>query len=261
MADGDAQPLRGRRILVLRARDQAERFIRAVAELGGEAVAYPVIQIVDPQDWAPLDEAIARLERYRWLVITSPNGAARFAARLARAGRRVPDGVGVVAVGTATARALEREGIRVDRMPQSFVGRAIPEALAGDLAPGDRVLMARGDLANPALASALAEMGAVVDDLVAYRNVPVRGDAEGLRRQLQAGAIHYVAFTSGSTVHNLLDQLGGPEALGPARVACIGPETAAAAEARGLPVHCMAEIYTMDGLLRAIVSDCEQGGR
>lgn len=261
MAEGARQPLRGRRVLILRPPEQAERFIRAVAELGGEAVAYPVIQIVDPLDWAPLDEAIAHLERYRWLVITSTNGAARFAARLATAGRQVPDGVFVAAVGTATARALAAQGIRVDRMPQSFVGRAIPEALAGDLAPGDRVLLARGDLANPALATALAELGAVVDDLVAYRNVPVRGDAAGLRERLAAGEIHYVAFTSGSTVHNLLDQLGGPDGLGRARVACIGPETAAAAAALGLPVHCMAETYTMDGLLRAIVADCEQGGR
>jgi len=257
----DTQPLRGRRILVLRARDQAERFIRAVADLGGEAVAYPVIQIADPVDWAPLDEAIARLERYRWLVITSPNGAVRFAARLARVGRQVPDGVGVVAVGSTTARALAAEGIRVDRMPKSFVGRAIPEALAGDLLAGDRVLMARGDLANPALAAALAGMGALVDDVVAYRNVPVRGDAAGLRKRLAEGEIHYVAFTSGSTVHNLLDQLGGPEGIGRARVACIGPETAAAAAAWGLPVHCMAETYTTDGLLRAIALDCEQGGR
>lgn len=258
VVDRTAVPLRGRRILVLRAGEQAGRFVRSIEELGGEAVVYPVIQIVDPLDWGPLDEAIAHLERYRWLVITSANGAVRFAARLARAGRRVPETTRVVAVGAATAAALEAASIRVDRMPQRFVGRAIPEALAGDLGPGDRVLLARGDLANPALAAELAAMGAVVDDLVAYRNVPAGGDAAGLRARLQAGEIDYVAFTSGSTVHNLMDQLGGPAALGRARVACIGPETAAVARSRGLPVHCEAEPHTLEGLLRAIVHDAEK---
>jgi len=158
-------------------------------------------------------------------------------------------------------------------MPEQFVGRAIPKAMATAdgqaslagreaptdrealLQPGDRVLMARGDLANPALADELAALGAVVDDIIAYRTVPAGGDAADLRRRLAAGEIAYVAFTSGSTVRNLLRQLEEPGVLGRARVACIGPETAAVATELGLPVHCVGEPHTIEGLLRAIAAD------
>lgn len=251
------RPLAGKRILVLRARPQAAAFIEQIEALGGEAYAFPVITIADPEDWAPLDQAIGQLDRYRWLVITSPNGADRFADRLAVSLSNL-GGLKVAAVGTATAEALARRGIRVDLLPREFKGAALPEAMAPHLAPGDRVLMARGDLADKALAEGLTALGAQVDDFVAYRTLPYGDDPTELKRMLAAGEIAYAAFTSGSTVRNLLGQLGGPAALTGVRIACIGPETAAAAERLGLPVHCIAQPYTLPGLLNAIVNDAKE---
>jgi uroporphyrinogen-III synthase len=39
-----------------------------------------------------------------------------------------------------------------------------------------------------------------------------------------------------------------------AKIACIGPITAAAARAAGMPVHAVAMEYNMEGLLRALVA-------
>ncbi|MFZ5817976.1 MAG: uroporphyrinogen-III synthase [Bacillota bacterium] len=252
------RPLAGKRILVLRARPQAAAFITQIEAAGGEAYPFPVITIADPEDWGPLDEAIRHLNRYRWLVITSPNGAERFAARL---GDRPLGALKVAAVGTATAEALAERGIRVDLLPKQFRGRALPEALAPCLQPGDRVLLARGDLADPALAEGLSALGVLVDDRIAYRTLPYGDDPTELKQLLGEGAIHYAAFTSGSTVQNLLAQVGGPGALSRVRIACIGPETAAVAERLGLPIHCIAQPHTLEGLLNAIIEDCRQGGR
>lgn len=254
------RPLAGKRILVLRARAQAAPFLAQIEALGGEGYPFPVITIADPDDWAPLDEAIGHLSRYRWLVITSPNGAERFAARLAA--RRGPlAGVRVAAVGTATAEALAEHGITTDLLPREFKGRALPEAMAPLLKPGDRVLLARGDLADPALTEGLAALGVVVDEMIAYRTLPHGDDPAELKRLLADGAIHYAAFTAGSTVRNLLAQIGGRAALGGVRIACIGPETARVAEQLGLPIHCTAQPHTLEGLLDAIVKDCRKGGR
>ncbi|MFZ5823588.1 MAG: uroporphyrinogen-III synthase [Bacillota bacterium] len=254
------RPLEGKRILVLRARTQAAPFLAQIEALGGEGYPFPVITIADPDDWGPLDEAIRHLERYRWLVITSPNGAERFAARLARWQGSLA-GVRVAAVGTATAEALAERGITVDLLPREFRGRALPEAMAPLLSPGDRVLLARGDLADRALAEGLKGLGARVDDLIAYRTLPYGDDPTELKRLLAQGEIHYAAFTSGSTVQNLLDQIGGPGALSTVRIACIGPETARVAGGLGLTIHCTAQPHTLEGLLHAIVEDCRQGGR
>lgn len=250
-------PLSGTRILVLRSRAQAGSLIDAIEAAGGTAYAFPVIRIADPEDWGPLDEAIDNLDRYRWLVITSANGAERFVGRLRARGVDVARLSRVAAVGSTTASTLESLGVRVDLVPPEYKGKALPGAMAPHLRPGDRVLLARGDLADKALVHGLEALGAVVDDRIAYRTLPTDEDPTELKRLLAEGAIHYAAFTSGSTVRNLLAVLGGPEALAGVRIACIGPETEAVARREGLPVHCTARVYTVDGLIEAIVKDKE----
>lgn len=252
-------PLSGRCVLVTRARNQATALVSRIEAEGGEVYAFATISIVDPESWAPLDEAIARLDCYRWVVITSPNGAEKVASRLTAAGRGPGElaatGLKVAAVGSATAQRLADLGIGVDLIPPEFRGAALPAAMAPYLAPGDRVLMPRANLADPALADRLREQGAVVDDVVAYRTLAEDGGTDELRAALLAGRITYATFTSGSTVGNLLERLGSPQWLEPVRIAVIGPETKKAAEAAGLTVHVEARQATIDGLVNAIVED------
>lgn len=249
--------LAGKRVLVTRAKAGASALSERIIALGGEPVEVPVIAIVPPASWAPLDAAIERLAEYTWVVVTSSNGADAFAERLRaiRGAPALPAGVRVAAVGSATARALSQRGLPVDLVPPEFRGAALPGAMAPLLRPGDRVLMPRGDLADPALADRLTALGARVDDLVAYRTVPEPGETAELLADLAAGRIDYASFTSSSTVTNLLQKLGGPGPLAGVRIAVIGPETQKTAEAAGLPVHVIASQATLDGLARAIAED------
>lgn len=257
MAEG--KPLAGRCVLVTRARTQAAALVELIEARGGEVFAFPVLTIADPESWAPLDEAIARLDSYRWVVLTSPNGAEKFAARLAACGKNAADlgPTKVAAVGAVTARTLERHGLTVDLVPAEYRGAALPDAMVPYLQPGDRVLMARANLANPAHAEALRALGAEVDDLVAYRTLAETGDVADLKERLNRGAIHYVTLTSSSTVTNLLDRLGGPELLSnsTARIAVIGPDTKKAAEAAGLGWHVMPRQATIEDLVNFICED------
>jgi uroporphyrinogen III methyltransferase/synthase len=252
------KPLTGQCILVTRAKAQASALVAKIQAQGGQVYEFPVITIADPESWAPVDAAISALDHYRWLVITSPNGAEQFTARLRAAGG---DGLAalahlrVVAVGTTTARTLERLGVKVDLMPAQFRGGALPSLMAPLLAAGDRVLMPRGDLADPAPAEQLRSLGAVVDDVVVYRTLLEGGDVAQLKVAIARGDIDYVTLTSSSTVQNLLLRLGGPEPLVGVRVAVIGPETKKAAEAAGLAVAVVAEAATMDSLVQAIMTD------
>jgi uroporphyrinogen III methyltransferase / synthase len=260
----EAKPLTGCCVLVTRARAQVGALAELIEARGGEVYVFPVLTIADPESWAPLDAAIAHLESYRWVVITSPNGAEKFAARLAAGGKHpaAPGHPKVAAVGAATARVLERLGVAVDLVPPEYRGAALPAAMAPYLAPGDRVLMARANLADPAHAEGLRRLGAVVDDVVAYRTLAEGGDAAELTHRLSAGAIDYVTLTSSSTVTNLLERLGGPEALtgSSARIAVIGPDTKKAAEAAGLLVHVMARQATAESLVNSISEDALQQG-
>ena len=70
----------------------------------------------------------------------------------------------------------------------------------------------------------------------------------------------YVTFTSGSTVKNTLALLGesAKDLLGQAKLACIGPITAATLVEQGLEPGLISSVYTMDGLVEAILEDNNQ---
>ena len=70
----DNRPLSGVRVLVTRAREQASQLAAQLAALGAEPVEAPAIEIAEPDDYAPLDEALRGMNRYRWVVFTSANG-------------------------------------------------------------------------------------------------------------------------------------------------------------------------------------------
>lgn len=253
----ETKPLFGCCVLVTRAKSQASALVDAIDDLGGRTFEFPAITTAPPESWAPLDEAIAAIDRYRWVVITSPNGAEHFHSRLMASGKdvRALAHLKVAAVGTATEGALAAAGIRADLIPREFRGAALPAALAPHLQPGDRVLMARANLADPAVAAELRALGAEVDDVVAYRTLLEGGDVTALKAALARGEIHYATFTSSSTVTNLLERLGGADSLAGVRIACMGPETKKAAEAAGLTVHVLARQVTIDGLVTAIIQD------
>jgi uroporphyrinogen III methyltransferase/synthase len=253
------RPLAGQCILITRAREQSEAFSERLRSWGGVPYLFPVIGFEEPHSWEPLDQAIATIERYRWLVITSPNGARRLAERMAQLGTGFDrlTALRVVAVGRATASVLSKLGRKADLIPAKAKSLAIPEAMRPFLQEGDRVLLVRGDLADPALAQRLVQHGAVVDDRIAYRTVPHEGDAEELRTLLGSRRIAYATFTSGSTLQNLIDRLGGVELLFGTRIACIGPQTSRAAENAGLRVDVVSPEPTMVAFADAIAAHAE----
>jgi len=78
----ESRPLFGVRILVTRARSQASEISQLLMAYGGEPIECPTIEFVPPTNWDHADEAIAQLETYQWLVLTSVNGVQQFMRRL-----------------------------------------------------------------------------------------------------------------------------------------------------------------------------------
>jgi uroporphyrinogen-III synthase len=93
-----------------------------------------------------------------------------------------------------------------------------------------------------------------VDRVIAYRTVPAPGGAE-LAATLGDGAGWCILLSSPSTLQFLLAQLGpaGPTIARRALLACIGPTTAAACRELGLEPAVVAEQYTEEGLVNALV--------
>lgn len=256
-----APPLAGKHVLVTRAGEQAKSMTARLENLGATVVWVPTIAIV-PVDSAPLDAAIARFDCYDWMVFTSANAVSVFVDRLSAASVTLNafDGVRVCAIGSATAHRLRESGIAVDLIPQQFIAESIVVELVALGMAGKRILLPQADIARKTIANGLRKAGATVDVVVAYRTqVPDGVDSDTIRRTL--ADIDIAIFASPSAVRNLMTLAGGvvPEM----QIVCIGPVTASAARALGLTVAAVADEFSADGLIDAVlhvVAAREQGG-
>lgn len=249
----DSRPLFGKRVLVTRTREQASVLSRLLAEEGAEPLELPTIKIEPLRGTNQLDRALQGLRRYRWLVFTSANGVKLFFERLGAQGldARALGGVKVCAIGPATSACLLSYGVRADLVPERYVAEAVVEVLRPLLQTGDRVLLPRSAEGREVLAQRLKEAGAIVESVPLYRpSVPEGSRAVAVDTVRKADV---VAFTSSSTVRNLVKLLEGKSVLLSGKViACIGPVTAEAARGAGLTVDVVARRHDVKGLVEAL---------
>jgi uroporphyrinogen-III synthase len=253
-AESTGAPLAGRSILVLRPAGQGADLAGALEALGATAVVVPAVAILPPDDWSSVDDALARLGTFDWVVFTSANGARLAGERLASGTAPfVPPSCRVAAIGPATADTLEDLGIRVDWMPSRYT----TESLAGELPdPPGRVCLLRADIAGPELDDGLRTRGFELERVDAYRTEAA--DPAAIRDALRRG-IDAVALTSASIARSLVAAAGGVPLPGAPLVCCIGPATAKQCRAMGLPVDCEAAEYTVGGLVAAIEARLGRG--
>ena len=240
-----------------RPRAQAADFIERLTSAGADVIPCPTIEIVPPESWQPLDEAIARVTDFDWLVFTSVNGVEMFFQRLRILERdvRVLHRARLAAVGPQTAQALSEHGLLVDVTPEEFRAEGVAEAMRALGIAGQRVLLPRAAAAREILPVMLRQAGAEVEEVASYRTVRAGTDVGELRRVLREHAVDLVTFTSSSTVRNFLELLGGDATrlLGDTPIGCIGPITAETAIAAGLRVSIQPSAYTIADFTKTII--------
>ena len=247
-------PLFGKRIVVTRAKGQADALSARLRALGAGVVELPTIEIQPAPDYTPLDRAIANLDSYDWLIFTSANGVRFFLERLDASSTDLRSlRARICAIGPATRAAVQALHLKVDLMGQEYVAEGLLEAFAAHHLAGKRVLLPRAAVARDLVPAELARRGALVDVVEAYRTVPPQQAAR------QAAAIFggapqpdCVTFTSSSTVRNFV-AAAGAAALEGVAVASIGPITTRTARDLGIAVAVEAPVFSVDGLVQAIV--------
>jgi uroporphyrinogen-III synthase len=202
-------PLAGIGVLVTRPRDQAERFMSRIAELGGQSWWLPTLEIRPPDNPAALDQALAALTSRDWAIFISPTAVARaWPAIEARGG--LPAGLRVAAVGQGSARELAARGVADVLAPagdrsdsESLLALAELRELAGK-----RVVIFRGEGGRELLADSLAARGALVSHAVCYRRARPEADAGPIRSALERGLIRAVTVFSRESLDGLRVLLG-----------------------------------------------------
>jgi uroporphyrinogen-III synthase/uroporphyrinogen III methyltransferase/synthase len=252
----NALPLAGRRVLVTRALHQAGSLSDGLRALGAEPVEVPVLEICPPASFVAMDEALRRLGSYDWLILTSANTVRALAARAVSLGLSqeglVP--LRVAAIGEATAAAAREAGWQVSFVPEKYVAESLVAGLQTQ-AEGQRILLARAEVARDVIPNALRAAGVEVDVVDAYRNVLPETAPAQLRCAVAEG-LDAATFTSSSSATHLAEAaraagIAWPLAAVPA--VSIGPVTSQTLHDLGWEPAAEADPSDIPGLLVAVV--------
>lgn len=239
-------PLAQLRVMVTRPGPQAPELVALLQAQGAEVRVCPAIA-VQPLSLSAAQAAHlqACLPDTDWLVFTSVNGVLAWQSLPSALRQTLPQGCRVAVTGPATAAAVMDAGLNLALYPDEHTGQALAQALLAY--HPRRVLALRAQAARPELPAVLAAHGIPFDDLPLYATQPLPAP-----ESLPPADV--ITFTSPSAVTAFA--VWGAVAqsvLQSARIAVIGPTTAAAARQQWGRVDLQADPYTLPGLVNALV--------
>ncbi len=266
-----AQPLQGKTVLVTRSSGQSSQFTTLLQDQGATVLEMPAIDIMPPSSWQELDEAIAQLAEFHWLILTSTNGVDYFLERLQHHGldTRALAGLNIAVVGKKTAQHLQQRGLTPDFIPPNFVADSLVETFPVNDLSDIKILFPRVETGGrQVLVNEFTERGARVTDVPAYQSGCAQAIAPEIQTAFEQGTLDIMTFASSKTVKctvQLLHTFQKPRSNGDRAsdlqtllqhlcIASIGPQTSVTCQELLGRVDVEAAEYTLDGLTAAIVA-------
>lgn len=213
---------------------------------GFQTITWPRLQLTLPDNFTALDEAIANLYGYDWIIFIDSDAVRFFVARVQQQSREVSDldTIRVCAIGEATAAALEHARVHVDVVATQTDASTIVEQLAtyaGGMEHLDRLnfLLPQAAIGREYLKDHIENLGARADVVVSYQTV-ANDDLTrlaGLHSMLLTGSVDVVVFATPDEVVELarvFDTNNLHPLLRNTFVLAIGEATTNAAEAVGI---------------------------
>ncbi len=239
-------PLEGKKILLTRPKDQNPEWADRLELIGAIPVIFPLIEISAPEGSTEMEEVLAQMYQYDWVVFTSIN-AARYSLEITNRILLMSHKVYIAAIGSKTAAYLEGHGLEVDFMPLIFTSANLSEEI--DDIRNKKILLPRTNIADDDLANELRQKGATIKEITVY-NTHIVNDKHDSLQQVADEGLDVITFASPSAIEAFCDMKIDKKK---AKIACIGPVTAGKALQLGLKVDIVAEKYTTEGLTEAMI--------
>lgn len=255
----DSPALQGKTVLVTRSAGQSSQFSDRLQQEGANVVEMPALEITPPSSWDDLDNAIAHLSTYAWLILTSTNAVDYFFERLQKQGldARALSGVKIAVVGKKTAESLQKRALTPDFIPPNFVADSLIEHFPESFS-NLKILFPRVESGGrEVLVKELTAKGAVIAEVAAYQSACPVEIAPAAKEALQQRSIDIITFASSKTVKHFYKLLEPafpeiPSLLQDVCIASIGPQTSETCRELLGRVDVEAAEYTLDGLTSAI---------
>jgi uroporphyrinogen-III synthase len=252
----DRSPLSGKTIVVTRAAGQSGEFSEKLKIAGANVLEMPTIEIVPPSSWDELDRAIAQIDGFDWLILTSANAVTYFWQRLTHHHKNNSDlaNLQIAVVGQKTAQSLQKKGIEPNFIPPNFVADSLVETFPENPAK-KKILFPRVETGGrEVLVKELTAKGAEVIEVPAYESRCPQTVDSSIVNALQQHRVDAITFASSKTVKNfdtLISQVDKVNLNGIC-IASIGPQTSETCQHLFSRVDVEAKEYTLDGLLQAL---------
>ena len=247
--------LQNKLFISTRPQGQSDELKRLLEAEGSQLVELPLIRI-KPLELSKGDTLILdTLNRFDWLILTSPNGVRSFFDSLKEKGiDTLPAGIQIGVIGKKTQKVLSTFGyepafVNPGNTAEEFVAAFIPQIRNSSEKP--YILLALGNLARTVIQDELKEH-ATCTRINVYETVMPDSADEKTLQLIRENRYEMLIFTSPSTIQNFMQlQLNIPaEDL---RIACIGEITAREAKNQGILPTVVAEDASAQGIVDAII--------
>lgn len=199
--------LAGLTVVVTRPTHQAQGLCLKIIAQGGEAIAFPVIEIQPPTDLKKLQSQLANLSHYDLAIFVSANAVLEI-SNLMDLKTAWPQRLLIACVGQATARTLQQQGRSADIVaPPPYNSETLLSTAALQNMQGKRVLIFRGEGGRELLAETLRTRGAQVEYAESYRRGMPSVSSEPLAKAWQQNKTLLFVVTSNEGLQNLFDRL------------------------------------------------------
>lgn len=255
------QPLAEKTVLVTRSVGQSSQFSDLLQQAGANVIEMPALVIGPPSSWQPLDQAIANISNFDWLILTSTNGIDYWFERLLNQGKDIRDlaHLKIAVVGKKTAESLKQRALKADFIPPNFVADSLIENFPQPLAGLNILFPTVESGGRDVLVQDFMAKGATVTKVAAYETCCPNEIAPAALEAIQKQMVDIITFASSKTVQHFFHLLETaiPQTvqsqLKNTCIASIGPQTSITCHQLLGRVDVEAKEYTLEGLTQAIV--------
>lgn len=190
-------------VAITRPKDRAKKACEIVENLGGSAILAPTLDL-EPVNTESLKNLVARKDELDWIIFTSPT-------TIVSLNKFYPDFLKsldckLAVIGNKTGKLAEKNGLRVDLMPEDFTAEGLIEEFRKREITGKTIGIPRTASARAVLPEELEKLGNEIILAEAYKSLfPMDEKAvKELIEKIENHEIDAITFTSPLTVENFL---------------------------------------------------------
>lgn len=242
-------------VAITRPKDRAKKACEIVEKLGGTAVLAPTLDL-QPINSESLKELVSRKNELDWIIFTSPT-------TIVSLNKFHPDFIRnldckLAVIGNKTGKLAEKNGLKVDLMPQDFTAEGLIEEFRKRKITNKTIGIPRTASARPILPEELEKMGNEIILAEAYKSLfPMDENAvKELIEKIENRQIDAITFTSPLTVENFMQIASDKQKLAELLsenllTVCIGPITARVLEKYDI-TYIYPDTYTVDDMMELL---------